>query len=113
MGASVVQRQQLRRMIDEASPTTYSDSALNEYIERYPVVDAAGYEPDDDDWTDTYNLYLAAADICEEKAATASGEVTFQADGASFNLSEKSRQWLRMAEQYRGRATERLPYFPT
>lgn len=111
MGANAAQIARLRRMVDD-SDSDYTSSELADYLERYPVVDQSGYESDDDDWTDTYNVYLAAADICDEKAAAVTDDVDFMADGAQFGLGQKQRAWLRMAERYRGRADEVLACFP-
>jgi len=102
MVATEKQVAQLRRLVDESGTDTYSDGLLAEYVERYPLVDSAGYEPDDDDWTETYDLYAAAADILFEKAAVVADEFDFDADGATFNMSQKHRSYLAQAERMLG-----------
>lgn len=78
--ASTIAR--LRRMVNEPEPTTYDDETLaSEYIEKYPLRDSSGYEPDDTDWTPTYDLNAAAADIWEEKAAAVAYEFDFVTQG--------------------------------
>lgn len=96
----------------DAEDATYIDDTLDDYIERYPVVDSAGYEPDEDDWTATYDLAAAAVDVLYELAAAAADDVDFVADGASFNLSQKQRQWLTLAERYRQQSQETLRHYP-
>ena len=59
---------QLRRLTAEPIDTSpYSDVDLIEAIERYPLPDAAGAAPDDTAWTGAWDIYQAAADICDEK----------------------------------------------
>lgn len=93
----------LRRMVAEPTTTTYSDSVLTETIERYPVVDADGLAPDDDDWTATYDLSAAAADVWGEKAAALATAFDFTADGGSFSRSQMVKQAQTMASYYRSR----------
>ena len=45
MAATAAQIERLRRMVDEPDDTTYSDEAIKDYIEEYPLVDARGKEP--------------------------------------------------------------------
>lgn len=109
MAATAAQIAELRRMVNELTDTTYSDATLMSYIERYPLVDTDGYESSDDDWTPTYNLYAAAADICMEKAAAAAAKFDFAADGAQFNMSQLERSLRLLAEQYRAQASKQMP----
>jgi hypothetical protein len=84
----------------EPDATTYSDSELAEYVEKYPITDADGYEPDADDWTETYDLNAAAAAIWYEKAAAHVTDYKFTADGSTFNRNEVYNQCMRMASRY-------------
>lgn len=108
MAATAAQIAELRRMVNEPTSDTYDDATLTIYIERYPLIDADGNEPTEDDWTATYNLYAAAADICMEKAATAAAKFDFAADGAQFNLSQSERSLRLLAEQYRAQAAQQV-----
>ena len=113
MAATATQRSRLRRMCGlAADDATYTDNVLDTYIEEYPLVDSAGYEPDDDDWTATYDLYAAAADICQELAAAEADQVDTTADGAAFALSQQQRNYLTQAQKYRAESKRMLPYFP-
>ena len=103
MSASAEDIAQLRRMVSESSTTTYSDALLGEMAEKYPIIDADGYFPDDDDWTATYDLNAAAADIWAEKGAAVVGNFDFSADGASFSRSQEFDMATRMAAFYRSR----------
>ena len=51
--------------------------------------------------TGTYDLHGAAADALEEWAAKVALQVDFQADGASYRLSQKQEALLRLAERHR------------
>lgn len=106
---------QLRRMTAEPTTTTYSDAAITAYIERYPLMDALGHPPyvnssttpvtlvANTEWTATYDLNAAAADVWEEKAAAVSSQFDFSADGASFSLSQQYQQADKMTRHYRAR----------
>lgn len=98
---------QVRRMVSESGTTTYSDSLLAEIIEKYPKIDADGYLPTDDDWTDTYDLNAAAAQVWGEKAAALTMNFDFSADGASFSRSQEFQMATRMAVFYRSRRNVR------
>jgi hypothetical protein len=91
-------------MVNEPLSATYDDTSLNEYIEEHAVIDSDGYEPDEDDWTETYDLNAAAADIWEEKAAALVGEMDFSADGGQFSASQLYEQAKKQAAYYRSRS---------
>jgi hypothetical protein len=111
MGADAVMVLQVRRWSAETDPATYPDVDIVNIIERYPIADADGEDPFFDewedqgypvpagsgggsvplinpDWTPTYDLHLAAADMWDEKAAQNVAKFTFAADGASYNRNE-------------------------
>jgi hypothetical protein len=75
-------------MIDSPTDTPYTDEILAQYIEQYPVIDDAGKESGDADWTPTYDINAAAADIWEEKAAAVQKYYDFNADGGSYSQSQ-------------------------
>jgi len=115
MTATAAMIAELRRMVAEPTADIYSDTLIQDFIERYPMLDDAGEEPyvwsdadpparsDNADWTPTYNLNLAAADIWEEKAAAVASQYSFNADGSSFQQSEVHAQYLQMANMYRSK----------
>lgn len=99
--------ERLRRMISEADDSVYSDVALADYIERYPLTDAFGYEPDDDNWTETYDVNAAASDIWDEKASALSGQYDFSADGGNYARSQAFEHAQAQARIYRSRRSFR------
>ncbi len=116
MAATAAQVAKLRRMVDEPSTDTYSDDDLEGYIEDYPLVDERGEEPytwdtsttppsqdDNDDWVPTYDLYAAAADVWEEKAAGLAEDYDFEADGGRYTRSQAYKHYMRMAAHHRAR----------
>ena len=103
MAATAAMVNRLRRMVAEPTSAIYDDDDLAEVVERYPVLDSDGLSQDDDDWTPTYDLNAAAAEVWAEKAAGYVGEFDFSADGGQFARSQQYDQAVRMARQYAAR----------
>lgn len=99
---------QLRRMIHEPTTTTYTDQALTNYVEAYPLRDSSGYDPDHPLWSATYDMNRAAADIWEEKAAAIQDRFDFSADGGNFSRSQQYTNALAMAGLFRSKAKVRV-----
>lgn len=101
MAAEPEQVRRLRRMIAEPTDTTYSDGDLIEYIERRPLTDALGNYPYvrgttfpvtevlNDNWTPTYDLNAAAAEVWGEKASALASLFDYSADGASYTRKQQ------------------------
>lgn len=115
------QIEQMRRMVAETTSETYSDATLTTYIERYPHMDEFGESAtlDDgtanDDWTPTYDLHAAAADVWEEKAAAAASKFNFKVDGGDYAMSNQYEQYMKMARHHRSRrmpSSMRMRQFP-
>lgn len=125
MAASVAQIMQLRRMVGEVGSTTYQDADLRTAIEHYPIMDANGEEPTEPstttglevtntDWTATYDLNAAAAEIWQEKGAAVADRNDFDADGGSYKLSQQYEQAMKMARHYQSRrAVKSMRLWPT
>lgn len=115
MAATAAQVTLLRRMVNEPTTSPYGDVDLKAYIERYPLLDGLGNEPyiesetdpttliANPDWTATYDLNAAAADIWAEKAATLAGEFDFSAGGQSFQRSQAYDAYMKQSRYYRSR----------
>ena len=109
MSATAEMVARLRRMVNEASDTTYSDSDLESYIEAYPLIDAVGEVPlltdgtSNPDWTPNYDLNAAAADIWSEKAGALAGNYDFSTQGQSFQRSQAFAAAIQAARYYRSR----------
>jgi len=114
MTATAEQITRLRRMAGETNSSTYADADLQGYIERHPMIDAAGQSPwlsiqtptgapDNPDWTATYDLNAAAGDIWDEKAAALAPHYDFNADGGQYSRSQAYQQAMAMARHYRSR----------
>lgn len=101
MSATAAQIARLRRMIAEPTVTTYSDEELSEYVEHYPLPDAAHLLPGDADWAPTYDLNSAAADIWSEKAAN------LVANGQIYEADSVHLQAVRQARYYQARRAAR------
>ena len=120
MAATADQITRLRRMVAEPESTTYDNVRMADYIERYPLLDELGQEPYTWDmsttppsqdanewWVSTYALNAAAADIWDEKAATAAQDYNYSADGASFSRAQVAEAYERRARSYRARRSMR------
>ena len=109
MSATAEMVARLRRMVAEASDTTYSDSDLEAYIEDHPLIDAAGEVPfladgtSNPGWMPTYDLYAAAADIWSEKAGALAANYDFSTQGQSFQRSQAFAAAIQAARYYRSR----------
>lgn len=109
MSATAEMVARLRRMVAEASDTTYSDSDLEAYIEDYPLIDALGEVPllpdgtSNPDWMPAYDLNAAAAEIWGEKAAALAGHYDFSTQGQSFHRSQAFTAATQAARYYRSR----------
>ena len=115
MAATDAQVARLRRMVGEVDSTTYEDEDLADYIEAHPLEDARGEGPwiesesdpgtleENPDWTATYDLNAAAADLWEEKAASLAANFDFSADGGSYSRSQSYEQHMTQARYYRSR----------
>lgn len=94
----------LRRLTAEPlESSTYSDAALVETIERYPLPDAAGVAPTDAAWAGSWDINPAAADIWEEKAAAVAAAFDFAADGGDYKRSQVYGQMVQQARRFRMR----------
>ena len=113
MAATAAMAERLRRMVDEPTEDTYDNDLIDDYIEKFPLLDVLGTNPGDidfsttpptiseaDEWIPTYDLNAAAAEIWEEKAAAISDEFDFNADGGSFSRSKKYDQYMANSRRY-------------
>lgn len=120
MAASAEQVARLRRMVNEPTSTTYTDSTLEDTIERYPLVDELGRSPTRPNgltppaletnpyWTATYDLNAAAADIWDEKAAALEAEIDATLDNnVRFSCSQRFDHAVKRAKHYRARRSLR------
>lgn len=104
MAATAAMILRLRGMIAEPFGTsTYTDQALRDWIEAYPIADAADNEPADDAWVATYDLAAVASEIWGEKAAAVAGDYNFSADGASYSREQVYSQYMKQARHHGSR----------
>lgn len=95
--------ERLRKMT-ATTESDYTDEELQERIEEHALRDKNGYSSEDADWTPTYDLNHAAADIWGEKASELAEEFDFNADGGSYATSQKYKNAMQMAAHYRSRS---------
>lgn len=100
MPVDALQVAMLRRLAAEPTAESYSDADLAEILERR-ALDADG------SGSAGYDLYAAAADVWEQKAAKLAQDYDFAADGADFKRSQAHAQALRMARLFRSQRSAR------
>ena len=93
------------RALSAAPVADYSDAAISAIIALYPKYDSAGLAPDDEDWTETYDLYRAAADIADQRAAAVATLYDVSADGAGLSRSQIQAQLYALGTRLRSRAS--------
>jgi len=93
------------RALSAAPVADYSDDAISAVIALYPKYDSTGLAPDDDDWTETYDLYRAAADIADQRAAAVATLYDVSADGAGLSRSQVQAQLYALGTRLRSRAS--------
>jgi hypothetical protein len=91
-------------MVAEPTEATYTDEELESLIEAKALRDSDGNEPDDDDWTATYDLFAVASEVWMEKASAFAEEFDFTADGGSFSRSQKIEHCVKMSGLYKSRS---------
>jgi hypothetical protein len=91
----------------------FSDAQITLAIEEYPKNDSSGYHPDETDWTATYDLYRAAADIAEQRAAKVATDYDTSADGATLSRSQVQDQLYALAVRLRSRGAAKASYAVT
>ncbi len=115
MTATADQIAQVRRMTAEPTTATYSDAAIQGYIEAYPLMDERGELPYTWDgstppekvvnpqWVASYDLHAAAADIWDEKAACLAVQYDYNAGASGFRRSQLFDQAQKQARYHRSR----------
>jgi len=112
-GTAAADLVRLRRMVSESGTATYTDTILATTIAEYPIMDVSGERPRlssgsvNTDWTGTYDLASAAADIWNEKAAAIASEFDFDADGLDAKRSQAVTQYMQQAAMWRSRRAAR------
>lgn len=119
MTATAAQIARVRRMVAELDDSTYSDTDIQAYIEAHPLEDARGEAPfiesvttpgtlgENPDWTATYDLNAAAAEIWAEKAGILAQDYDFDADGGQYSRSQPYKHAMEQARHYRSRRSIR------
>ena len=98
------------RALADASEADFTDAQITLAIEEYLKNDSSGYRPYEDDYTTTYDLYRAAADIVEQRAAKVATQYDTSADGATLNRSQIQEQLYALAARLRSRAAAKAYY---
>lgn len=112
MALSATELDRLKMMAGEAHKTTpaLDDDDLEFIADNYAKVrDSDGNAPTHDDYTDTYDLYVAAAEAWRMKAGQFAEEFDFEAEGGAFTRSQKYANALKQAQRYAAMAGQMAP----
>ena len=103
----------LRRMVNEPTAAVYATTDLESYVKRYGLVDVNGEKPLqlgaadamelNTDWTPTFDLNHAAADIWEEKAATVFDEFDYKGGDEDYQRSQQFEHAQKQARMFSAR----------
>ena len=79
-----------------------TEAEIDLLLAEAKIVDEDGYDPDDPDWTETYNVNYAISKGWEIKAGKCAGSYDFSDLGQKFNRSQMFKHCEAMAKKYRG-----------
>lgn len=82
-----------------------TDAQVTASIQAHPLVDADGLTADQADWTPTWDVYAAAAELWGIKAGLVAGDFTFSADGGQFSKGDVMAHCLAMETKYASMAS--------
>lgn len=89
---------------DSATEPAVSEESIELILTTHcQLEDEDGLAPDHDDWTGTYDLHLAEAQVFEIKASKVTTHFDFSSDGSRFNRKQKIDSFLAMAKLARSR----------
>lgn len=94
------------RLTDMTAATCHpelTEAEVARLLEGAKMPDRWGLQPSDDGWVPSWELNSAAAQGWLMKAGRAASDVTFTADGASYNRSDLIAHCRDMAAQYQAR----------
>lgn len=112
MALSNTELDRLRLMAGEAHKTDrdLSDDDLQFIADNTAKIrDAANNAPSSDSYTDTYDLYVAAAEAWRMKAGQYAEQFDFEAEGGVFTRSQKYTNALSQAKRYAAMAGQMAP----
>lgn len=112
MALSADELTRLQMMSGESHKTTRSltDADLQFIADNYAKIkDSDGNTPTASGYTDTYDLYVAAAEAWRMKAGQFAEDFDFEAEGASFSRSQKYTNALKQASRYAAMAGQMAP----
>lgn len=69
-------------------------------VDAYALVDTNGNAPSATDWTPTYDVSGAVAEVWRVKAARVAGDYSFSADGASYSKADVMAHCLEMEAKF-------------
>jgi hypothetical protein len=102
MAVTELMIQKVKRFTGEVGSLEYHTDIINA-IASHPLLDANGKAPTDSEWTPTYDLNLATAEIWEMKAAVLAQDYDFSEGSTSYTRSQAYEQMMKQANRFRAR----------
>lgn len=96
--AAVVDR--VKILTAATSRPVLTDAEVKASIQSHPRVDADGFLADAEDWTQTWDIYAAVAELWGVKAGKVAGDFNFSADDASYSKGAVMANCLAMEAKY-------------
>lgn len=78
-------------------------------LQQFPKVDRDGLTPEDGDWTQTWDIYAAVAEVWRIKAGKVAGDFNFSADNGRYDKGEVLAHCLAMEAKYAAMAMGSTP----
>lgn len=79
-----------------------TDDEVGLIVDQYALVDLNGNAPSATDWTPTYDVNGAVAEVWRVKAGRVAGDYSFSADGASYSKADVMAHCLEMEAKFAG-----------
>lgn len=101
MPLSAAQITRVRQLIADVASDDFTDTDIQDTADAMArTKDSAGNAPVDTGYTDTYDLYLLAAELWRVKAGLVADEFDFNAEGGEFQRSQKYTMAIAQSKRY-------------
>lgn len=94
----------VKALAGAAQRPALTDAEVISAIQAHPRVDVDGLQADDPDWSQTWDINAAVADLWATKAGKVAGDFNFSADDARYDKGEVMAKCLAMEAHYAAKA---------
>lgn len=86
-----------------------TEAEVVEAIQNHPRLDADGLPADAEDWTQTWDINAAVAELWGIKAGKVAGDFNFSADAARYDKGDVMAKCLEMEAHYASKSAGSIP----